>query len=467
MHHHQTKVLFLGHASVLISFNGQFLLTDPWFVRPAFGSWLPVPPFVINPAYLLALKERLRIVISHGHDDHCDDELLSLFAAECPIHIANFDSPGVKRRLEKIGCKNIHVVSSEGVQSGPFMIKSYIDREISLDDAIFSIGTEDAFVVHAQDNWREPAAPILQSLRTDSLRVGKKKSLYMSQTNSASGYPLNYHELSEQEKRAILFKKVSDMATTGMRNAAAIGSEHFLSYAGYSGVFVKDHPEYFNQNFFPSSRFLLDSMKADIPPGLEILDMLPGDMFDFDVVHKSLFSPFIQDDDLKSASKAFYDKYGLIDRCSSFHRSEATVDIDLFSSNLSYFLEQFNSFVVQKVASSGFLPTIVGKTLQIEVPDLNLITAVKFGEGLTESTDYNKKIKVQSVVMDEIVRGESLFENLCTGYAGEFSRRPRDVYNRDIVLYMVMYSYVYRERLAKSRPSANAASAAASGSRNG
>ena len=72
----------VNHASVLIQEGDNFILTDPWYEQPAFGSWLPVPPTSIHPVYLLALAKdnpKFKILISHGHDDHLDDEWLSLF----------------------------------------------------------------------------------------------------------------------------------------------------------------------------------------------------------------------------------------------------------------------------------------------------------------------------------------------------------------------------------------------------
>ncbi len=445
-----TRVLFLNHASVLISHEGQFVLTDPWYQSPAFGSWLPVPPMVINPSYLMALKDRLRIVISHGHDDHCDDKLLRLFS-DREIFIANFDSPGVKKRIEKLGFTKINQVTESGVRSGPFTIKSYIDAATALDDAIFTIETDDALVVHAQDNWRTLSEEVAAAIGKDVKAKGGDRCIYMSQTNSASGYPMNYFELSDEEKQSLLFKKVFDMTSTGLANAAHLEIKNFLSYAGYAGVFIREHPEYFDKAFFPSRSFILDRMREAIPSTLKVLDMLPGDSFNFKDVQKSTFGPFIDDAGIKDASRRFYQHYGVVDDCASYKPQIEPIAAERFDSDMRYFLQQFNEFVSRKAPASGFLPTIMGKSMLFEVTDLGLSYRLTFGKGLDGNGEYNKHLKVKSGVMDGILRGESLFENLCTGYAGEFARRPKDVYNRDIVLYMVMYSYVYKERLAPAR----------------
>ena len=54
--------------------------------------------------------------------------------------------------------------------------------------------------------------------------------------------------------------------------------------------------------------------------------------------------------------------------------------------------------------------------------------------------------------MTQVLNGDILFENLYSGYEGQWERFPSDVYNRDIVMFVVMYSYVYMNRLAKAAP---------------
>ena len=87
----------VNHASVLIQEDDNFILTDPWYEQPAFGSWLPVPPTSIHPVYLLALAKdnpKFKILISHGHDDHLDDEWLSLFPKMLRLSYLNINLKG-------------------------------------------------------------------------------------------------------------------------------------------------------------------------------------------------------------------------------------------------------------------------------------------------------------------------------------------------------------------------------------
>jgi L-ascorbate metabolism protein UlaG (beta-lactamase superfamily) len=162
-----TVLTFLNHASVLIRYADFFLLTDPWYERPAFGSWLPTFPMFVHPTYLAALKEKLSILISHGHDDHCDDDLLRLFDRTTPIISSNYTAPSVSNRVKRIGFTNYNVADEAGIEIGPFTIKSFRNDAISLDDASYSIRTPDALIIHCNDNWNILAPHIREALRAE------------------------------------------------------------------------------------------------------------------------------------------------------------------------------------------------------------------------------------------------------------------------------------------------------------
>jgi hypothetical protein len=444
----KTRLLFLNHSSVLLQYGDAYLLTDPWYQKPAFGSWLPNPPLAFHPAYLAALSGkagRLRILVSHAHDDHCDDDFLALFDKRTRVISADFASPSVKRRMTKIGLEDFTAASEAGVESGPFVIRGYINRKISLDDAVYTIETPDAFIVHANDNWSELPAEWVATFRKGVTRVGRDASLYMSQTNSASGFPMTYDNFSAEERRRLLANKVRGMMKRGALNCAAAGARHFLSYAGFASVFVKNHSEYFDDAISPSPAFIREHWMADLPEGVELLDLMPGDSFDFRSVRKSFLNEGIGEAELREASRRFYETYGAVEKCDSYSVKYASgAERERVGGQLKYFLEEFNSFVMRKTASSGFEPTILGKIFAVEVEDLGLKMAVKFGGGLVSGDDFNKKLLVDSVVMRQVLDGVSWFENLYTGYNGRFVRNPAGTYNRDIVVYMTMFSYVYK-----------------------
>ena len=93
----------MNHSSLLIKSGEQYLLTDPWYNQAAFGSWLPSMVPYVHPTYLASLGERLTILVSHGHDDHFDDRLLSLFDKSTKFVTSNFKAPSVVNRRKRLG----------------------------------------------------------------------------------------------------------------------------------------------------------------------------------------------------------------------------------------------------------------------------------------------------------------------------------------------------------------------------
>ena len=145
-----TNIKLVNHSSVLIQEGNNFILTDPWFEKPAFGSWFPVPPTSVHPVYLVALAKsdaNFSIAISHGHDDHLDDDFLSLFPVSTPIIIPQYIAKGLKSRLTRLGFENIIEAPTKGVDHKCFKIKSYINMSISRDDAIMTFETPKNFIV--------------------------------------------------------------------------------------------------------------------------------------------------------------------------------------------------------------------------------------------------------------------------------------------------------------------------------
>ena len=145
------KVTFINHSSILIQGNDNIILTDPWYKKPAFGSWLSIPPPIYNPSYFIALAKsnpNFCIVISHGHDDHFDDDFLSLMPEKTNLFIPKFDSIGVRKRLERCGLKNIREFDSNGVSFNGVKYKSYI----------FKIGYTTLYSIRIS-NWNSKLIP--------------------------------------------------------------------------------------------------------------------------------------------------------------------------------------------------------------------------------------------------------------------------------------------------------------------
>ena len=314
-----------------------------------------------------------------------------------------------------------------------------------MSDAIYTIETPDALVVHANDNWPKLPVPIARSIFADVARIGPARCLYMSQTNSASGWPLTYRNYTRSTKMSLLYDKVLGMVSMGLQNCAQLTIPYFMSYAGFASVFVRNHEEYFNDSLFVTPSYLAEHMSSAIPKGVEVLDLMPGDEFDFVSVRKSFTNSDIVPTKLREATRKFYETYGVTSNCDTYQGQESNFQSKRVQMRLRHFLSAFSEFVEAKTASSGFELSIRGKSLKIVVEDLGIFETAHFGSDMTGRERANKTIYVTSSMLERVLDGTSRFENLYTGYNAELERDPPEVYNRDIANYIVMFSDYYRK----------------------
>lgn len=449
------KILFQNHSSLLIECNGKYLLTDPWLDQPAFGSWLPSFPPYIHPSYLAALGENLIILISHGHDDHFDDKLLeNIFDKETKIVTANFKAPSVSNRVKKLGFNNIETVGVDGKLIDGFNISSYIVEDQSHDDAAYLIHNNNGAIIHANDNWQEFTDENETLIKNKISKFPKNDVLLFSQTNSASGFPLAYQNFSDTEKKEIHKKKVIKMISGGLNNAKKLGLNRMFSYAGFATPYVKNE-KYHEEVFFPTAKFinkLLDEQKINSMPTIE--EFYPGDYITLPGgnVTKAFLNGY-SDSSIRDKTYQFYASYGKINDCITFKKSQSFESIS--SEWIEDFLDEFNKFTINRFQGPDKHYTeLIGKTFRLIVKkndNTQLTRTIKFGDGLIEEQNpVNKECIVDDYLFNEILLGKALFEDLITGYNAKWKRHPRSVYNRDIIMMIVMFSYVYKNRLANN-----------------
>ena len=297
------KVTFLNHASVLIQNNNNITLTDPWYKKPAFGSWLSIPPCVYHPAYFMALAKtnpKFTIVISHGHDDHFDDDFLSAMPSETTVLIPKFDSPGPKKRLERCGIKNIKEFDLNGIEHNGAIYKSFIFEDISMDDAFITIDYANDFIVaHGNDNWQELPDDVLNIIKPDFAKHKKQNRFFMSQTNMADGFPLIYENYTKKEKAFLAKKRQDNMIISSVKNAHAVDAGAFLSYAGMAIPFIKNQEHLLDDAYCKSLDYVNNLLiKYNIDNSI-ILDMVPGDSYDFNKVNKLFGNQYYNHEEIK------------------------------------------------------------------------------------------------------------------------------------------------------------------------
>lgn len=446
------RVLFQNHSSLLIQHEDRYLLTDPWYNKPAFGSWLPSMAPYVHPSYLAALGDKLNILVSHGHDDHFDDTLFEIFDKKTKFITADFKSPSVVNRLKKIGFENVVTVGEDEQTIDGLIFSSYVVSDFSHDDATYLIRSDYGAVIHANDNWHEFTEAHLDILKDRVKTYAKSSILLFSQTNSASGFPLNYRNFTADEKQRILKEKVAKMAAGGLQNAFSLGLDRMFSYAGFATAYVKDK-NYQNEGLFPTAEYLTQLLvEQEISYPVVIPSLYPGDSVTLPSgdIEKAFITGY-KDSEIKEVTDKFYDVYKVKANCISYRELELGGEI--FETWLDYFLIEFDSFVRSRVqGADSHYTNLIGKkfSLLVELEGGNSIAkTVKFGDGLVAwESKANKTCYVGESALYSILKGEALFEDLYTGYNAEWERFPENVYNRDIVMMIVMFSYVYRNRLS-------------------
>jgi len=111
------KIMFVGHASILIEAAGITVLSDPWWVGPCFGAqWWNYPA-----AYLPGLANRRidYVYLSHGHHDH--------------FH------PGTLRTISR----DAKVITSSKTDLAPF-VRDLGFEVIELDEELYPLGSQGA-----------------------------------------------------------------------------------------------------------------------------------------------------------------------------------------------------------------------------------------------------------------------------------------------------------------------------------
>lgn len=446
------RVLFQNHSSLLIQYADRYLLTDPWYNKPAFGSWLPSMAPYVHPSYLAALGDKLTILVSHGHDDHFDDKLLEIFDKKTQFITAEFKSPSVVNRLKKIGFENIVTVGDQEQTIEGLVYSSYVVPEFSHDDATYLIRSDQGAVIHANDNWHEFTETHLNLIKSRIRSYSKPSILLFSQTNSASGFPLNYRNFTDDEKQKILREKVAKMVAAGLQNAVSLGIDRMFSYAGFATVYVKDK-NYENEGLFPTSEYLtqlLLEQKINFPA--VIPSLYPGDSVKLPSgeIEKAFVTGY-KDSEIREVTDKFYKIYEINANCISYRKLELATES--FESWLEYFLIEFDNFVRVRVqGADSHYTKLIGKKFSLLVKLENgdsMAKTIKFGDGLVPwDPKANKICYVGEAALFSILKGEALFEDLYTGYNAEWERFPKNQYNRDIIMMVVMFSYVYRNRLS-------------------
>ena len=439
------RVTLINHSSLLLKFEKSTILTDFWNTSPAFGSWLPSALPFYHPTYLASLsyEDNFYLTISHAHDDHIDDYFLEkYFNKQMKIIINEFPSPSLKRRLNKLGFENIILIpKNEKISFEDFEAISIFDESISNDDAGISFRNNKFNIYHGNDNWFKLRQDNLDKLKDFSKN---RKFLYCSQTNSASGHPITYPQYKENMGE-LLKKKIKKMLVTGLQNVEDLNANYFLPYAGFSKSYVKNK-DYNLSAFDPTFKNLKELIRNEKISSIDkMINIFPGGTINLS--NGNVDYPFdFKPEKLIEITNDFLVGENHIKKCDTYNQEFNNQEIN--AKNLEDYLNEFCKFIYEYLNRfPSFYPSIKNKKICFEVfskSNREQKTLNIENQKIFNNDDCNKKYIIPANLFNAMYEKKIVFENLYTGYEAEVMRYPKDEYNRDIIMYLDMFGYKYK-----------------------
>ena len=437
------KITYLNHASVMIQRNDDIIITDPWYKKPAFGSWLPIPPCIYHPAYFIALAKtnpKFTIVISHGHDDHFDDDFLTSMPEETTVLIPKFDSLGPKKRLAKCGIKNIKEFDTKGIIHNNIKYKSFVFEDISIDDAFITIDTNDFIVAHANDNWQKLSNNVIDLIKPDFDKHEKQNRVYMSQTNMADGFPLIYDNYTQEEKNTLAKKRQDNMIINSVKNAHSVNSGAFISYAGMAIPFIKERENLLDEAYCKSLDYVNSLLAENGIDNSIVLDMIAGDSYDFNSVHKLFGKQYYNHNEIKDASVKFYKEYEWINNCDTYQKS-TILSKEKKQLYLDLFLDEFKKFVITKFKKTDNFQQDVFNT-KLTFKDDRVSREISFND----NAKINVTFTFDVLPLEKILTGKLNWECCYIGYESTVNVNG-DHNISSLIRWLSMFGYVYQNRI--------------------
>mgnify|MGYP001411754177 CR=1 FL=1 len=227
------KIKFINHASLLIDDGTNKFLTDPWYISPAFEGWVQNPmPSYNDIKDIVINREKINLIISHGHDDHLDDYFIKNYLNDTQIIISDFESKGFYRRVSNLSNKlplEIKQGINNSYENNNINIYSFINKFAGADnDSILIICNNEEVIIHANDNYRVQPDEIVEQIKL----ISKNKFIYyFSQAGIASSFPINFSHYSDSEKKTIIHEENKRFIESFERNIERIKPDLAFTYA--------------------------------------------------------------------------------------------------------------------------------------------------------------------------------------------------------------------------------------------
>lgn len=251
------------HSSLELTYKDFSLLTDPWIDGPAFmGSWLHYPKPLIDAKDLTPDA----IWISHEHSDHFHIPTLKKLNKNIPVYFPDFPNRRIEKRLREIGFHNVTPMPFGETFELTNNIKLTCFEPASLwNDSIVLMEFDDFKFLNIND------AGLNDRIAEIVYPVDLVASAF---TWGASGYPLTWEHVSQEEKIEVMRNSNEGMLEMLKSSVDLYGADYVLPYAGHFTLWHPDHMDYLDI----SIKNTIDDVVEYIDRA-EVIDILPGEKF--------------------------------------------------------------------------------------------------------------------------------------------------------------------------------------------
>lgn len=282
---------FINHASIRINYEGYSIVTDPWYISNAFGGWYQCPSPNKNDIWdLIEASGTLAVIVSHGHDDHCDDWFIKHHLQDNQFFCSKFATPGLERRLgSTLGVDTTPI--GDGVQFGPFFIKQFVNPDFTEYDAVITIQTKEFVIIHANDNWHEWPEEMLDGIYNVVSKYEEENTFLLIQYGIADSFPVNYPNQTEEQARELIFERFNTYFNATNKNMFNLNVNHIYYYANQSrftysrnildGQSLYDQAQQFLKQKQSSSTQLVPGMSVQIGHKTDFRGDVQQSLFDF------------------------------------------------------------------------------------------------------------------------------------------------------------------------------------------
>lgn len=408
------KVSLHAHATLELKFKDKNVLFDPWLDGPAMlGSWRQYPKALISGRDLNPDV----VIITHEHSDHFHIPTLKAIGKDKLIIFPDFKNNRITSFLKKNNFTNFKPLNFDDkyeIFPNSF-ITFYRPKSLFLDSIV--LFEKDSFrFLNLNDAGLNPVI---------AKKVGPVHLLACIFSTGASGYPLCWNQLDENEKREIMTKACKGRLEMLLQAINMYDANLLLPFASHVRLWLEEH-EYYRKNLISNNI---------------------NDVIDFFKINKKIkyLIPAIPGDTYEISTKKFtatkYDKNKIYD--SDYIEKELIKDRKIFNksliswgySNFQFNIDRINNYFLNNLDSS-YLNIKEEAYLIINVfgrfkEELEFL----FKDGKFYKPSNRKKniplikMKIMDKILMQIIGGRLSWDEAKVGYWIEWWRDTPKVHN--------------------------------------